>query len=523
MMDYRCPDDTCDGDYIQRAIKAANSNTVFFPEDGGMGKKGEYIISRTIILEENSMLVGPTSFGHNYGAKLIKTGNADQYLFEARTDTNTTAVTFKNLCFDAKYALDLRQRSGGSPNRCLIDNCRFQSERNDSSGIAVNIWDHNFSVIKESSFYDYKGLCAVKISGRAAPDHRNSTQIKVYDCFFKGSQIGITIEQVNSVIISGCDFAGIDLCCIDIGGKILKENCTNHELTYVNYDQNRDEIGKGAFEDVIIRENHFEGFTRGVTANGHYTLNFGLRIENNSFIQEKNAFPDAVMMEFNRVTGATTYNNTMLFAKGKLKNVSRNNITGIQYSNCKNPRFLLDNFICDVGEESGLFRWANDYKDKGNNVNPLIVKGHGKNRMITNAGPYSIKGNIELSKEGTLSGELKEIKTGHQTPVKKSDLSIFCPISANEFLESGCTAILMDNFSSNSCGIIMVNVYIDGIGRFLSTWSVGKNSITQISGDSNNSQYSLRIIDDKLHYQNCRSDSRRCFIQGSFIGINYNE
>jgi hypothetical protein len=362
---------------IQQALSAASNSTIYFP-------KGTYVVHGTLHLPGSIKLIGDAKIGDNYST-LVRMENSNSPLMDL--SQNWSKIEIYNIAFIGNNILDLRNTIHHQPSTATIVDCNFSST---STGIvAINIVDHDFTLIQNCNFRNFAhGFCAIRIAGwmdSVNSNCKNSTQVKIRDCVFGPSRIGISCELVDAIVLEGNDFSGPQ-ACIDIGGNRYfryrpNDNVFNKAGGVPILPYGTLFNGSGWFSNVNIRDNHFENFDTGTVVDGmagkSYSKmqNHGVRIESNNF-QSPNA--GAIMISCKGAVSLTTFCNELRYDNIK-------NITGIQYSACVNPRFILDNFSNKVpySKNNLAAQTCKDYESIGTNYSPFIWKTNADKRLGT--------------------------------------------------------------------------------------------------------------------------------------------
>lgn len=529
--------------------------TLYFPS-------GTYLIQPTtfsplVLPDAGIILTGDGQFGTVN--VLIKAGTSVgiKYLFEFDNNASCSGnpppdsslkyprVEIHNIGFQAENILDLRLPNNlcgkGGGGRALIYNCDFMSTSG-NKGIAINMLKHDFSIISDCNFYGFYGICAIRMMGwlqknGAYSDNRSTTQVVVKDCVFsEKSYVGISCELVDSIKITGNDFglgftSGQARIGIDIGGneywRTIRDvfssagDRVNHYFRgeadftlstdsspvgitwdsvtyYFSYANNQ--AGTGWFSNVNVRDNHFEGFVKGVAVNGSLFLqNHATRIESNNF---QNPHANSVMIDLKRALALSTLSNELYCG-------SITTSKGIQYDDTRSCRFVLDNFYGDDNFNTP----DNAYVLVGStNYNPMIWAGNGGKGFIEASTSARAKFHTDIFAKLPAVGSLVEKTHSIEERISKSATGM------NNTTNS--TLDLMD-LASSSCGIVILYVY-NSIGTFCSVWAVGNgDAVVRISNEANTGAvYEMHKTGGKLQYKQIHSQTNvDNYVSGVFIGI----
>jgi hypothetical protein len=526
--------DKSDWERITKAIGGAGTHKlIFFPA-------GAYLIHKPLkIGNGDCRLLGEASKGDPDGAiiKWDPTGlgsyGGGNYLISPDLNAAPTfKYTFENLCFCAKYAIDLRTKPAKiASSSCCFSNCDFQSGGTFQDGIAINIENHDFTIIKECAFYGYSGFCAIRIGGDV-PNVKSSTQIKVLDCNMAGaSKIGISLDLTQTSIIRGCDFSGNSICCIDIGGKLFNENFPGAQNLAYTYTFNPNSTLNRWFQNITIENNHFENFQNAIYAAGsNYMLSFGLYIDNNNFAQSlisnnSNANTNIRMMDIRYVNNIRTNNNDMNYWAGSTPpNIYwGGKVYGIALANCPNACLTYDRFYkpAKSSDQNSTFQnamppWAIDYYDSAQVSTPTILKGDFGGFGILNWPKKWIIPNTTIDfSQSTINATLPAVGT-----MQGSKASLFTPISATNTLATNQTLVLIPNLNAVSTGMVYLTIGINGLATFSTTWSLGfPNAVTKVSGETTGNFYTINYDGTNLIITSKYAGSSTFVVSGYFIGM----
>jgi hypothetical protein len=539
---------------VRSAIASAASEkhgekSVFFPA-------GRYRLTESVLLPTASIrLFGETAFGH-YGTcadttcKRILSGSTLEWAdpdsarsrFLVRAPRlGTTYASFENLAFQGDYLLDL-STALYDPDRARISNCAFSSVSRDTAarGIAVNLVNHDFSVIEESTFSSFFGGCAVRIWGGQNLQRREklTTQVKVRDCDIGGkAKIGISADWVNSLQIQGCDFSASDFMGIDIGSEGF------HKLYPDTSDRRAYPAGDVAYPywgAIGITQNHFENYTIGVNARGSQSRCIGLLVDGNDFVlhqaeqdrsQRRKIIFSAVRI-FDAVDAATRHNEIATWygedfpehAKATPENVYR----GITYRNCINARFLFDNFFLRGAKAHLGKATIVDYFDSSSAPQPrfraMVAKGHNSSSHSwddPDLGPTEIDAalSVRLGSRSSISGRLPEMGGTDSLPGAKYD--IVREISTSGLIGGTERIRLIDSISPTNASILFLQVHPNHGPISSEVWlkSSGSNTLVRLSKGTEKIDYLLEADHRSIILKSTSKSKRTASVSGLFLGL----
>lgn len=542
----------------------------------------------------NVLLLGSSWEYDNNTQSITRSEYSEKYLFAFKESASFPRVEFHNLGFKSMNILDLRMSKNTigdtQPAWAKIENCEFRNADiyidhtqgptfYPAKGIAINLLDHDFSVIEGNNFFNFDGLCSIRMMGLLQPngsflDNKATTQVVIRDNVFAKTEIGISGEILDSIKITGNDFAQAIDTCIDIGGneywQKIKDltvqthpdpdtNRRLHPTTIIasdHYYRNETDIngvvwdsvtynfvvdskkaGTGRFSNVNMRDNHFEVFKCGIAVSGSLfeDNNHATRIESNNFAQP---LDDCIMIDLYLTNALTTSFNELNYGPNP---ISSNTRVGIRFEKTMNNKFILDNFYGVFSEpdpDNPLTTPNPDgYQAISPNYRPFIWKGYGGTSFrafatseIEGAVPIieddqTINGNQTLNGDLNQDGEFfAKLPANGALPAKT--FSVLKKITKSKLgMNQNDTLDLIDPFSATTCGTLMLYVY-NSIGTFCSTYALGSGgSITRISAESFTSGiYSLSVSNNKLIYTQLAShnnvdDPVDTYVTGVFTGI----
>ncbi len=386
-------------------------------------------------------------------------------------------------------------------------------------------------------------------------ENKATTQVVVRDNVFAKVEIGISCEIVDTIKITGNDFAQSISTCIDIGENeywqgiqdMPSADQVDHyyrdeaDITGVVWDSvtynfivDSKNAGTGRFSNVNMRYNHFEVFKCGIAVSGSLfeDNNHATRIESNNFANPLN---NSIMIDLYRTNALYTSFNELNFGPGPVP--SGITKTGIRYEKTMNNRLILDNFYAiysqaDPSNPTGTPN-PNGYQDLGCNFRALIWKGY-EGTSFRNFSTSKIEGAVPIIEDSqTINGKLiqnGELEMNSEAFGKlpanglltAKTFSLFQKITKSKLdMNQGDTLDLIDPFLATTCGTLMLYVF-NSIGTFCSTYALGSGgSITRISSESfTTGVYSLSIANNKLIYTQVSSQSTvDTYVTGVFTGI----
>lgn len=263
---------------IQNAFNESGVE-IFFPY-------GHYIISSSIEIKAKQIIRGQCLVGNRYTIIENKSTNIDSYCFVSDANTYITHE-IDGIQFIGINGIDLRVNNSSVIKTFFIKNCIFNG--NDGLGIAIHSNNTDFSII-EKSFFSGKFYCCIRLSGALNVNYgllKASTQIKIRDNIFidYNNLVGtaISLECMDSVIVSCNDFSFSRPNTIDVGGAYYKTNAPRNTNMY--YPNTNNMVGSiGWCTNINIIDNHIEAYKNAVLVDGGFTEStFDIRIKNNNF------------------------------------------------------------------------------------------------------------------------------------------------------------------------------------------------------------------------------------------------
>lgn len=393
-----CP--TCFGALPDYSIMldAGTDNTKPMKACSNTGKietdvSGTFLIPDSVEVSNNLAIIGFNNAKFPTDSKVTQFwSNTDSYIF--KTVSDKLDIYTDGIFYWGNNIIDVRPISIAQTGENKIrvgGNAAFGSDENDY-GFAIHAGRSDFSVIGPANFYQFKGFCAVRFGGNindsGTGTYSNSwlaTGIEFLGTTFsKRCTIAISLEMLNSAALTNLDIGGASgglgqERAIDIGGKVYNEQArlsSKYGVAGTFYNRAESEnggpntfnflgsdfIGSGRFNSVDIHGGHIEKDVgdKVVTVFGLFPNQFG-RSFSSSFVDYQNTGSDDVQfIELDGVRIARTWMNNFDFG-------TSTGSSGVEYSNCTNPRLMMDTGWSSSGTTGDL------YLDGGGNSNAVTL------------------------------------------------------------------------------------------------------------------------------------------------------